>query len=132
MAPLRSREGRREGARIGAPPPTLMKTKPTAPKRPTPANLLAAERARKRRERARQRSAGLVETRLRGTPAQREKLLALLEREGLSILRTPQKAVASLPTTERTAPDASQDPRPPKAKAGKRGRKENPGQLSLL
>jgi hypothetical protein len=110
----------------------LMKTKPTAHKRPTPANLLAAERERKRRERARQRSAGLVETRLRGTRAQREKLLGLLEREGLSILRTPQKAVLSMPKSEPTAPDASRAPRRIKDKVGKRVRKETPGQLSLL
>ena len=109
-----------------------MKTKPTTRKRPTPANLLAAERERKRRERARQRNAGLVETRLRGTPAQREKLLALLEREGLSIMRTPQKAVSSLARTEHTAADASRALRPTNGEVGQRVRKENPGQLSLL
>lgn len=110
-----------------------MKTKNIAPRRLTPANLLAAERERKRRERARQRSAGLVETRLRGTPAQRDQLNALLEREGLSILRTPQKAVSALRKTETAATtDASGAPRPTKGKAGKRARKENPAQLSFL
>lgn len=109
-----------------------MKTKNIAPRRLTPANLLAAERERKRRERARQRSAGLVETRLRGTPAQRDQLNALLEREGLSILRTPQKAVSALRKTETAAADASRAPRPVKGKAGKRARKENPAQLSFL
>lgn len=111
-----------------------MKTKKPVPKRPSPANLLAAERERKRHERARQRSAGLVETRLRGTPAQRDRLHALLEREGLSILRTPQKAVSALRKAEAAAAvtDASTAPRAAKRKVGKRAHKENPGQLSLL
>lgn len=110
-----------------------MKTKPTTRKRPTPANLLAAERERKRRERARQRSAGFVETRLRGTPAQREKLLALLEREGLSIMRTPQKAVSALRKAGTSAiTEASRAARPAKGKDGKRARTENPDQLSFL
>ena len=110
-----------------------MKTKNSTPRRPTPANLLAAERERKRRERARQRGAGLVEIRLHGTPAQREKLLALLDREGLSILRTPQKAVSALRKAETAAiTDASRAPRPAKGKAGKRAHKENPAQLSFL
>jgi len=73
-----------------------MKTPRTKAPQPATDTQLTADRERKRRERAAQRRAGLVDIRLRATPAQRDQLWALLEREGLTNLRFPQRGLATV------------------------------------
>lgn len=126
----------------------MKKPRPNSPQTATDSQR-KADRERKRRERAAQRGAGLVDIRLCATRAQRDQLWALLDRESLTNLRFPQRGLEALikspgrpkntvsqPTVAAPKPVLSADASAP-AKSRQR-RKENtllvidPGQLDLF